>query len=271
MISHSLFFVFSVCVGDPFFFGIVFFFVRFFFVKSKKCRLKGLHTEMDAQEFAMSDVTPPPKVVVKVEPGEDGDDEDAELEALFGDSAEPEPKSPPPPKRKRSLFTEVGPYKGPPTEEELRQRRKALKKHRAKERRVKKRLKCDCYTDRALERAHVHLGTVEKAMANVRRSLPKLSEVSAKSEQDRIRECRRQLKEAVKALQTQHVFLAEIKRIAARGVERGNDLAMKIACITAKRTDQEVVTRFGQPFQVTHHEAFQALAHRQKPKPRRRK
>lgn len=191
--------------------------------------------------------------------GRDGDEDDDDLfRELFGsddeDGGQPSGRQAPPNATQDAA--------------DLARRRKALKSRRAKTVQSKKRLKCDCYEDRALGRVHYQMGVVESALVKLRDALPPLSDKTAKPDADRIRECRRGLKACEKMLKEMAPAVADVRRISERGAARAGEMARLLACVTAKRTDMNVVTRDGAPLQITHHHAFRSLDYRPPPKKR---
>ena len=195
---------------------------------------------------------------------EEDDDLEEELNALFDDDDADSPsgerplkKAPPPPdadageepskKRKRRV-----------PEDTAEDRSKLLITQRRMARKGK-RMKCDCYVDRATKRAHTHLMALEKAMKRTMLVLPKLAEAKTASVQERIKECRRALKATEKSLRDMHTFVLTVQRVAEGGRERGEGIAMRIACITAKRTDMQVVNKAGAMMRVSDHDDFDVL------------
>lgn len=123
-----------------------------------------------------------------------------------------------------------------------------------------KRVKCDCYTQRATKRAHTHLMGLERVMKRAMHLLPKMAEAKTATVQERIKEVRRALKATEKALLETHKYIAGVQHIADTAHQRGDTLAMRIACVTAKRTDMQVVTKNGERMRVSDHDDFNVLS-----------
>ena len=202
---------------------------------------------------------------IKQEPA--GDEEsrllEAELDVLFDDDDDEEEEE----------GVEKAPAKRPLTEEEKAElavrRRRALQKQRASRMKTKKRLVCDCYLDQAIKRARVHVKATEEACQQVNQLLPVSSDMYNKGVNERINQANLRLRKLEKLCRTMGIQLGELRRIADRGVARGNELAMKIACVTAKRSDINVVNHHGKPLKVTQYDAFRSLDYRAKPRNRK--
>jgi hypothetical protein len=206
-------------------------------------------------------------IQVKQEPrGDDSSDEtrrlEAELEALFGSGDDEEEPVATPTKR--------APQTAQQRAEEEARRRRALQKQRSSQMRARKRLICDCYEDQAIKRARVHVKTVEEAASSLSEVLPPPSDLNTKGVNERINQTRLRLRKVEKLARELKNELREIKRVAGNGVARGNTLAMKIACIVAKRSDINMVTRNGKSLKMTQYDDFASISYRPNPRGRRK-
>lgn len=145
-------------------------------------------------------------------------------------------------------------------ERRVRKRARALARSQTEVHRVKNRDQCDCYTDKSVIRAQLHLKAAEKWLAQLRAS-GEAAPSDKHQYEKRLVQCEKHLAE----LKT---WLMALKRTEDNAQARASRFVEAFAVVTQPLLDINVVRREGAPLKVSHYDRWSFLDVKPKPKTR---
>lgn len=145
-------------------------------------------------------------------------------------------------------------------EKRARKRARALARARKSTHVVKNREKCDCYTDKSVVRAQLHLKTVEQHLTRLRAATG-MDVSTTKQYEKRLIQCEKYLDDLKS-------WLMSLKRTADNAQARASRQLEAFAVVTQPLLEINTARKDGAPLKITHYDRWSFLEAKPRPKTR---